>query len=73
MEFSKSILVDMAYGYEPMTRTLAEAIKELRCERDFRLQDIPWGLNNGFGHDFTLGKELCEKAKAFLNDSDPRW
>ena len=73
MEFIKSILVDVVYGYEPMTRSLAEAIRTLRCERQLPFEEIPRALNAGFGTDFALGKELCKKAGEFLNDKDVHW
>jgi hypothetical protein len=73
MKFEKTLLLDIVYGYEPMTRSLAEAIKGLRCEQKCPFESIPYGLNQGFGGDFSLGKELCKKAQSFLQDSDPQW
>jgi hypothetical protein len=73
MDFEKSLILDIVYGYEPMTLSLAQALKELRCERGWSFDRIPHGLNQGFGDDFSLGKDLCKKAESFLNDGDSRW
>jgi len=73
MDLTKSHLFDILYGYEPMTRGLAEEIKRIRCDSGKCYEDIPPLLNVGFGTDFALGKGLCELAKLFLKDTDPRW
>ena len=73
MEFDKSLIFDIAYGYEPMTRSLAVALKELRCGQQLTFETIPPALDPGFSNDFALGKELCLKAKAFLRDTDALW
>jgi hypothetical protein len=73
MEFDKSLMLDILYGYEPMTRSLAIALKDLRCVKQFPFEEIPPALNHGFGTDFALGKELCSRARIFLNDNDKKW
>jgi hypothetical protein len=73
VEFSKAIILDTAYGYEPMMRELAEAIRESRCNRRLAYEEVPKGLNEGFGCDFALGKDLCVKAKGFLNEKGDEW
>jgi hypothetical protein len=73
MEMSKSNIFDIVYGYEPMTKTLAEEIRRLRCDHKMVYEKVPAALNAGFGDDFTLGKELCSKARAFLGESDKGW
>ena len=73
MKFSKSALFDIVYGYEPMSKTLAETIKKLRCEDKLLYEELPGVLSEGFGNDFALGKELCVKAKMFLKESGKEW
>ena len=73
MEFEKAFILDIVYGYEPMTRSLAGAIKVLRCDQGLPFERIPNGLNPGFGDDLALGNELSNQAKAFLGMSDPKW
>ena len=72
-QFSKSQLLDVMYGYEPMWRSLAEELFKLRCLQKLPYYEIPCALNTGFGIDFSLGKELCQKAKTFLDSDDNRW
>jgi hypothetical protein len=73
MEFSKSDLFEIVYGNEPMTKTLAEGVKRLRCGKRMGYEKLPNALNSGFGNDFTLGKELCIKAKCFWGESGEAW
>jgi hypothetical protein len=73
MEISKSNLLDIVYGIEPMTRSLAAAIKKLRCEDRIAYENLPRALNDGFGNDFALGKELCIKARLFLMETEKDW
>ncbi|MDB6020500.1 MAG: hypothetical protein JWQ04_357 [Pedosphaera sp.] len=73
MMFEKSILMDIVYGYEPMTRQLAEKIKNLRCDQKLPYEHIPYHLNEGFGGDFSLGKDLCLKAQQSLKDTNESW
>jgi hypothetical protein len=73
MIFEKTILLDIVYGYEPMTRQLSKRIRSLRCDRKLAYEKIPNHLNEGFGDDFSLGKDLCVKAQQFLKDSAKSW
>lgn len=73
MKVEKQHLLNIVYGYEPMTRQLAEQIQDLRCERKASYEHIAFYLNEGFGSDFSLGKELCQKARQFLKDENKSW
>lgn len=63
----------VVYGYEPMTRQLADRIKDLRIDQKRLHENIPFYLNEGFDSDFLLGKELCKKAQIFLKEENEPW
>jgi hypothetical protein len=73
MNFEKSDLFEIAYGNDPMNRTLAVAIRKFRCVNKMAYEKLPHALNSGFGNDFTLGKELCVKARVFLGGTEAEW
>ena len=74
--FPVSLLSDIAYFLQPMSRDLAETIRVLRRDHGLSYQAVMWALSESDPEDgqcYGFGKALTERASIELSDDDPNW
>ena len=74
--FPVSLLSEVVYFTQPMSRELAETIRALRRDHGLSYDAVTWALSESdpdMGQCFTFGKTLTERAVLELKDNDTTW
>jgi hypothetical protein len=74
--FPVSLLSEVVYFTQPMSRELAETIRSLRRDHGLTYDAVMWALSESdpdMGQCFTFGKALTERAVLELKDNDTSW
>ena len=74
--FPVSLLSEVVYFTQPISRELAETIRALRRDHGLSYDAVMWALSESdpdMGQCFTFGKALTERAVLELKDNDTSW